>query len=507
MKHLIKAVAAVAVITFVSAGEVGAREFAHPGLSYSEADIVRMRKAVEEKQEPMLSTFNALKASIWSQTNLGPQSPVDTIHEGKFNNTVGADGRRVHDLALLYRITGDSGYADQAVAILNRYNGLTCCSSRGTAPLDNGKVYLMLEGAELLRDYPGWAEADRRAFADMLVHPGYSDSTFPESAYDGYDDSKNGVTFYWNIYNFDTGRWGNQGLFAARALMAMGIFLDNEKMYDRALRYLLSKPARTDDIPYSKKYPSRGTMRSETEFVQDYNVSWSEGREQYISDEALEYYIYANGQSQESCRDQGHAFVGIGLYTDLAEMAANQGDDLYGALDNRILKGLEYICRYNLGSGDPEGYSTNEADCTFDNNIFYRATSRSKRWTALSPASGDRGNIGAVRFLTQALNHYKGIEDLAKSEYQWLQKAWDEHVDNFEDWGTVAHYYEWKGWGTLTKMPLLPASGLTDAGNFCDKADASVVYYNLQGVKIADADSAGGFLIESKGGSARIILK
>ena len=50
----------------------------------------------------------------------------------------------------------------------------------------------------------------------MLVYPGYSHTEDLAAKYaDYWDDSKNGITFYWNIYNFDVARFGNQGLFAA----------------------------------------------------------------------------------------------------------------------------------------------------------------------------------------------------------------------------------------------------------------------------------------------------
>ena len=173
-------------------------------------------------------------------------------------------------------------------------------------------------------------------------------------------------------------RFGNQGLFAARAMMAMGIFLDNEKIYDRALRYLRSMDAREDDIPYPCQTPVSGSENNAADTNRthiSYNGSWKPSDRQFISDEALQYYIYANGQCQETCRDQGHAMVGVGLYTDLAEMAASQGDDLYGDLDCRILLGLEYSIRYNMTHDwpepwEPSGYSKTEADCTFDNGVF-----------------------------------------------------------------------------------------------------------------------------------------
>ncbi|MEI8633986.1 hypothetical protein P4S72_21705 [Vibrio sp. PP-XX7] len=56
------------------------------------------------------------------------------------------------------------------------------------------------------------------------------------------------ATFYWYMYNGDPGRHGNQGLFGMRGLMAMGIFLDNSVMYQRALRYVEGLPHLAQDL-------------------------------------------------------------------------------------------------------------------------------------------------------------------------------------------------------------------------------------------------------------------
>lgn len=88
---------------------------------------------------------------------------------------------------------------------------------------------------------------------------------------------------------------------------------------------------------------------------------------------AIDYYLYANdngslpryvaesGQCQETGRDQGHAQLGLGTLCEICEMAWEQGDDLWGALDNRLLKGIEYTAKYNLGYDVPFETWT---DCT-----------------------------------------------------------------------------------------------------------------------------------------------
>lgn len=447
-----------------------ASAFEHPGISYTAADIERMRAYIAAGQQPYASAFEALKASGYSTLNVTASNRGTTIKEGKFNGTVGVDGRRAHDLALMWQLTGDKRYADKAVEYLNANSYYTNTSSRGTGPLDNGKVYLLIEAAELMRDYPGWKAADRQRFADMLVHPGYSDTEDMWASNASYDDDANDVTFYWNIQNFDASRHGNQGLFAARAMMAMGIFLDNRKMYDRACRYILGMPHRPDDLPYVSGPPQTNRNKPVTEQCTDYMTVYpltgrDDTTEDYGYDEQLQYYIYPNGQSQESCRDQSHALVGVFMLVDIAEMAWNQGDDIYGALDRRLLTGIEWSMRYNHSyletfydqprAWSPSGYVTDPSKATYANGRFLRTTSRSGRWESIGVSPDGRGNpLGQSGARECALAHYAvrcGLDDTAT---RWLQRSRDYMTATYgcELWGNAPNwYYEWKGWGTLTK--------------------------------------------------------
>lgn len=68
---------------------------------------------------------------------------------------------------------------------------------------------------------------------------------------------------------------------------------------------------------------------------------------------SLPRYVGETGQCQETGRDQGHAQLGLEALADICEMAWDQGDDLWGAMDNRLMKGFEYTARYNLGYDVP----------------------------------------------------------------------------------------------------------------------------------------------------------
>ena len=76
---------------------------------------------------------------------------------------------------------------------------------------------------------------------------------------------------------------------------------------------------------------------------------------------SLPKYIGLSGQCQETGRDQAHAQLGLGALVDICVMAAEHGDDLWSALDNRLLTGLEYTACYNLGYDVPFEQWT---DCT-----------------------------------------------------------------------------------------------------------------------------------------------
>ena len=110
---------------------------------------------------------------------------------------------------------------------------------------------------------------------------------------------------------------------------------------------------------------------------------------------ALPRYIGQTGQCQETGRDQAHVQLGLGALCDICEMAWAQGDDLWGALDNRLMKGLEYTARYNLGHDVP--FETWQ-DCT---GLYCD-------WT--EPGAMQRGRIRCI--YDAAYKHYTTVKGL-----------------------------------------------------------------------------------------------
>ena len=110
---------------------------------------------------------------------------------------------------------------------------------------------------------------------------------------------------------------------------------------------------------------------------------------------SLPNYVGTSGQCQESGRDQGHAQLGLGALCDVCNMAWEQGEDLWGALDNRLMSGIEYSAKYNLGHDVPFETWT---DCTGLYN----------EWT--TPGAMGRGRIRCIYDIPY--QHYVGRRGL-----------------------------------------------------------------------------------------------
>ena len=120
---------------------------------------------------------------------------------------------------------------------------------------------------------------------------------------------------------------------------------------------------------------------------------------------AIDTYLYANdngtlpnyigetGQCQETGRDQAHAQLGLGAMCEICEMAWGQGDDLYGALDNRLMKGLGVDITYNHADYRLMSNRALEALSQFDEvNLFLRGIvpQIGYKWTTVTYERAER---------------------------------------------------------------------------------------------------------------------
>ncbi|WP_161634457.1 PA14 domain-containing protein, partial [Aquimarina pacifica] len=403
-----------------------------------------MKYMVEAQIEPYYTSYQEMVSDSKSSYDYDVRGDASYTELGRDNGVnYGAwnsDIRAAYYNAIRWYISGDSRHADKAIEIFNAWSNLTKVTSNGTAALSGGVGYIMVEAAEIIKStYSGWASSDVQKFKDMLVYPGYSNTKAP-------DDSWNNSTFYWSSYQGDSGRHGNQGLSGWRTVMAMGIFLDNEIMYDRALRYIKGQPHRSDDLPYPSGPRTHSDLISTGEHVDTYRSSQGNSIEDYGYNEVMTNYIYETGQCQESSRDQQHVMFGLGLLNSMAEMAWNQGDDLYSHEDSRLLLGLEYTLRYNVSSVA----SYPDQTSAWEPSSFLQGFDRTERWYSKSMSPDGRGGFTSSRpNWEMSTAHYIGRGFKTEEEAKWTQRARDKSIelDGYEQAGWTNDAI---GWGALT---------------------------------------------------------
>ena len=431
-------------------------QFVHPGIQHKKSDLQRMKAAIDMGMEPWASSFDDLAADTYSQYTYSVKgNPAMTeIRRGVTNNyAYEKDMVAAYQNALMWWLTDDQRHADKAIEILNTWSNLT---SVGGIPLDVALYGApMINAAELIKHSDaGWAEEDMQKFSDMLVYPGYSSTTIPQD-----DIDTENHTFYWGIYNGDPNRAGNQDLACYKTMLAMGIFLDNDTIYDRALRYITGQKHRPDDLPYESgpKYSTMELSNNGYRILYDWRQEFT--IEDYGYDGVLTNYIYDNGQCQESSRDQTHAMYGVSLLSQIAEVAWNQGDDVYSMADNRILKGLEYHLRYNLSFENDYPDQSEPWEPTVESGEFYKVLSRTARNFSLKinpylDSNFDRLSRGVNitrPYWEMPLNHYINRTHLAPEDYKWLQRGRDLNIAKAGTYEVRSESYtDHPGWGALS---------------------------------------------------------
>jgi hypothetical protein len=320
--------------TAATAASNAARTFAHPGLLHTEADFTRMRTQIAAAREPWVSGMRALTSSSRAQLGRAPQ-PLATILRGGDGENFRAmveDVQRAYEFALRWKVTGDTAYADQAVTYINAWvSTMTTLWGNADRFLAAGIYgYQWANAAEILRTYSGWNATDIAACQQWLLTHFYPLSS---NFLKGHNDA--------NITNY----WANWDLVNLVGMLSIGVFTDRLDIYQEAIDY------------------------------------FNNGR----GNGSLQHMVYARhpghmGQWQESGRDQGHSTLSVGMAGYFCEMAWNQGDDLYGLDDNRLLAGAEYVAKSNL----------RDAAGAFYTLPFYTYSNRQGTRTAVS--DGGRPN-------------------------------------------------------------------------------------------------------------------
>jgi hypothetical protein len=368
-------------------GSAGGDAFVHPGLLHDDADFGRMKAKVDAGLEPWLSGWQKLTANAHAQLAWTAR-PAAMVYRGADGTNAENypqlynDAAAAYALALRWKISGDTRYADKAIEVLNAWSavlvGIGGTSDKFLAAGLYG--YQMANAAEIMRTYDGWSAQDFARFKNMMMTVFYAMNHDFLTRHNGAC-----ISHY----------WANWDLCNMDSVLAIGVLTDSRALYDEA-------------VAYFETGAGNGSIGNAVFYVHPGNL----------------------GQWQESGRDQGHNTLGIGLMGAFCEMAWKQGDDLYGAADNRFLAGAEYVARYNLGNDVP--YLTYN-NCDNVNQTVISATGR-----------GDDRPIWELVY-----NHYVNRRGLAAADVA-AYAARVRPEGGGGDYGPNSGGYDQLGYGTLT---------------------------------------------------------
>ncbi|MFM9444279.1 alginate lyase family protein [Streptomyces acidiscabies] len=372
----------------------GGSQMAHPGLLHTADDLARMKAAVDAKRSPVYDGYLALAAHARSQSTYVIQNTGQITSWGRgpanFQNQAVADSAAAYQNALLWAVTGNRANADKARDILNAWSASLTVVTGADGPLGAGlQGFKFANAAELLRHtgYDGWAEADV-----ARCERSFLDVWYP---------AVSGYMLYAN---------GNWDLTAVQTILAIGVFCDEPTLVEDALRFAAAGAG-------------NGSVAHRV--------------------------VRPDGQGQESGRDQGHEQLAVGLMGDIAQVAWNQGVDLWSFDGNRILAGAEYAARYNLGGDVP----------------FTPDLDRTGKYVKQTVSAIGRGNLPPI--YEMYLAHYQGVRgievpDIRAAVFRGANgtRLVEGGNDDLPSWGTFAYA------GTTAPAPTVPAppAGLTAVG-------------------------------------------
>ena len=399
--------------------------FNHPCAYVNAADIERVKDHVSQADvsDPVYACWRKLCANSLANENYAA-NPVETLVRGDATGTgvssenyivCDQDAAAAFQLALRWRISGESKYADAAVAVLNSW-ARTC--KKITANDNNQYLLVGFQGhafanaAELLREYSGWSETDRTTFNTWLMDIWYSKSKWFVENHGGSNTCPLHYWSNWELANF-------------ACQMAIGIYLED-----------------SDAIDYVKESFLNGSGSGAVRNMVPYAP---------VSDPSGHGTI---AQCMESGRDQGHSTLVSAICAELCRMAQNVGLDFWGAEDGRVLAMFEYTAKWNV---KPNGtyICTTMPFTTYEYCINCSCKDHSHGVTHTQVSADGRGTIRPCWDLIYS--HYvkeKGLEAYYTGLFAKQLRYTDDTLTGDcgagdSRYGTGSGAYDQLGWGTL----------------------------------------------------------
>lgn len=295
-------------------------QFNHPGALDSKADLDAVKAKIAAGAQPWKGEYDKAKSSAFASMTPHPMTTLNAGDDAQAN-TSRDDAIGAYTQALLWYYSGDEAYAKGSVAILNAWADLQTINAptkQGQEKLQAGWIgAVFAPAAEIMRGYSGWSAPDIAKLQAMFKR-----------------------AFYPQLNEMST--WnGNVDLTQIDAMLNIAVFNDDKAEFDAGVE--------------------RWHARSRAYFF-----TISTGMLHIAGDGNNIQAFWGNpskwvdGLTQETCRDNGHhAQFALGSAIHAAEVAYNQGIDLYTAEQPRFVAALELMATQLL-TGEMQGTCAND---------------------------------------------------------------------------------------------------------------------------------------------------
>lgn len=275
--------------------------FVHPGAVNGKAELDFVKKQIAAGKQPWTSAFNEMK----TLATPGTRTTAPTTE-----NSQKSDARKAYANALAWYFTDDTTYAENAIRILNVW-GQTFTgypAGDGQSQLQGGWIGALLgPAAEIMRGYAGWNPADTAKVQTM----------FKEQFYPVLNTMST-----WN---------GNVDLTQIDAMLNIAVFNEDEAEFKLGLQRIQAR------FPAYFYLKSDGGVPAIAGDGGSISAFWSHPTQ------------WVDGLTQETCRDNNHhAQFGIASALHAAEVAWNQGVDVYTPHTERLVAALELMAAQML---------------------------------------------------------------------------------------------------------------------------------------------------------------
>jgi hypothetical protein len=394
--------------------------FIHPGALHTQADFERIKTQLAAADATAIAAYNSLKSNAYSSSTVVTYPVERIVRGGSGENYVNAarGAAMAYQNALRWKISGDVAHAERAILILNSWAKI--CKAVGgdtNQSLASGLYgYAFANAAELMRDYEGWAAADFEAFKEWMLYVWYPRCIdFLKRRHDTWSQGRPGHY------------WSNWGLCNALAVMSIGVLCDDVFLYNQGVSYYKYDIVGSSPCTYNNEGSPVYYNGGLTEYLGNLTPALHED---------VRGPLGALGQMQESGRDQGHALLALGLAVDIAQTGWNQGDDLFGYMNNRLAAGIEYLAAYNSGVDDLPWTE------------YWYHDVRTNILSSWRMSGNNSGGRGAFRpYWDRILGHYEGVKGIPMTYSRSMKSK--QAVDGGGA-GSTSGGYDHLGFSTLT---------------------------------------------------------